>query len=180
MDWLRYFSANYADGVTAIVAVLAFALTALSLNAFRREYRAKYRPYLVPAVRADEIAFPQDEIGYRFTIHPTNVGPHPCWVRLSNVKLVLGDELITIDTMKDWSLIGTQGASTAFPSGEIYPLGVKRIRDHEYQLNRVEVHFTLHSKSIDDEHYTASPWLFEVDIRGDSPSVLYRPDLLKV
>jgi hypothetical protein len=166
--------------VTAIAASLALLLTALTLYSLRREYRAKYRPYIVPAVVINEFEIEPGQIAYLTTINPRNVGPHPCWIRVTDVKLVIGDEVIETTPVKEWALVGTQAASVAFPSGQINPLGIQRIRERFYQVNRVEVHFTSHSKSIDDEHKTTQRWLFEIDIRGSNPTAIYRPDLLTV
>ncbi|UST80148.1 hypothetical protein [Pseudomonas siliginis] len=181
MEWFKLFSNEYANGVTAVAASLALLLTALTLLSLKREYRAKYRPYIVPAVAVDEVEKEPGQITLVTSIHPRNVGPHPCWIKISDIKLVIGDEVIdTITTIKEWSLIGTQGASVAFPSGEIFPIGIQRIRENFYQVNRIELHFTSHTKSIDDDHKSSQRCLFVIEIRGLKPIAMYRPDLLTV
>lgn len=178
MEWLKAFSSNYANAVTAVAATLALLLTALTLITLRREYRAKYRPYIIPLVAIEEFENEPGQTAYGTSIRPQNVGPHPCLIRISDVLLKIGDEQHETKSMTEWTLVGTHSASVAFPSGHINSLGIKQIREHFYQVNRVEVHFTFHSKSIDNEHEETKRYVFEIEMRGASPTVMYRPDLI--
>ena len=70
MDLLKIFSADYANAVTAITALGAVLLAGVTLWFLKREYSAKYRPYVVPVVDAEKI---QDSLG--------------CWQALSQETL---------------------------------------------------------------------------------------------
>jgi hypothetical protein len=106
MCWLKEFSADYANAVTAIAALGALVLTAITLWFLKREYSAKYRPYIVPVVG---VAKMQDSIGFSLSIIPRNVGPHPCLFRLSQIKLHVGDETFETPDTKEWMLFGDTG-----------------------------------------------------------------------
>ena len=72
MDWLKTFSTDYANGVTAVTALGAVILAGVTLWFLKREFSAKYRPYVVPVVDAEKM---QESLGCVASIVPRNVGP---------------------------------------------------------------------------------------------------------
>ena len=53
MDWLKAFSTDYANAVTAMAACGALVLAAMTLWFLKREYSSKYRPYVFPVVHVE-------------------------------------------------------------------------------------------------------------------------------
>jgi hypothetical protein len=174
--WFKTFSQDYANGVTAIAAVAALLLTAGTLFVLRRDYRAKYRPYIMPRlmVEAAQIA-PGDE-GYVMSVEPRNIGPHPCYVKLTSCLLKIGDEHFPTPDMQDWVLIGPGGIGILYPVGHVNQVGINNVREGRYRANRIEVSFSMHSKSIDDRDGTFKKYAFEVEVRGQNAHASFRPE----
>jgi hypothetical protein len=84
MEWLKAFSAYYANGVMAITAVGALVLAIITLWYLKREYSSKYRPYVFPVVHAEPMP---RKLGCVVSIIPRNIGPHPCKAQLSQIRL---------------------------------------------------------------------------------------------
>jgi hypothetical protein len=178
MDWLKNFSDNYANAVTAVAATVALATAVITLLYLRREFRAKYRPYVVPLMNIETIEVEPGKTEFHINIQPTNVGPHPCKIKVSSIELQIGDELFITPSHDLWTLIGAQGVGYRFAAGHINQIGIQNIRDARYTKNRVEIRFRLHSRSIEDEHEEMQPFLYELELRGPQPSIIYRPDLI--
>jgi hypothetical protein len=173
---LKDFSTYYANAVTAAVALLALLLTAGTLYYLRREYRAKYRPAVMPLVVVETVVRDPEQMTYVASIQARNVGIHPCKIKLTSVQLSIGDEIHPTPDAGAWSLCGVQGIGHSFPAGYIAQLGIDNIRQGRYRKNWVEVRFNLHSKSIDDGYETSQLCVFEIEMRGDAPVVLYIPN----
>lgn len=178
MEWLKAFSSDYANAVTALVAVGAFTLAWRTLLYLKREYRAKYRPYLVPVVTVSSFEPEPGRTEFHLFIQPVNVGPHPCHVRLTSILLTIGDDKFPSQDQEHWHLIGGT-ANYTFEAGHINQFGVQQIRDARYSQNRVELSFNLHMQSTDGEHSSIQKCLYVVEVRGPMPTVAYRPDLLR-
>ncbi|MBT9265570.1 hypothetical protein KKQ10_11830 [Pseudomonas sp. MG-9] len=175
MEWLKTFSTDYANAVTAAIALIALVITAVTLYYLRREYRAKYRPYVVPVVNVEPLDRGEGEIVYVVSVRPFNVGPHPCFVMMTAVQLQIGDEVYETPSHKGWSLIGQSGAAYTFPVGHINQNGISAVREGRYRLNRIEVRFRLHSKSVDDTHKQDQQFIFEV-LAQNPPLAVIRPE----
>lgn len=173
MCWLQTFSSQYADGVTAIAAIGALILTATTLWFLKREYTAKYRPYVVPVVEAEKM---HDSIGCVVSILPRNVGPHPCLFKLTGIRLHIGDETYETPDMKEWMLLGPSGAAIRLAAGSVNDNGVTRIREARYKSNRVELEFVLHTTSIEKKFTETRSAAFEINVLGDTPLALSRPE----
>ena len=173
MCWLKDFSTDYANAVTAIAALGALVLVGITLWFLKREYSAKYRPYVVPVVDAEKI---QDGIGCIVSIVPRNVGPHPCLFRLSQIKLHVGDETFETPDTKEWMLLGTQGAGIRMPAGHVNETGVKKVREARYKTNRIELAFILHTTSIEKKFTESKTICYEINVLGDTPQALFRSE----
>lgn len=178
MEWLKDFSSNYANAVTAFVAVGAFFLAWRTLAYLKREYKAKYRPYVVPVVTVAPFEPEPGHTEFHILIQPVNVGPHPCYIRVSAVRLRIGDEKFDTPNQDEWILIGTNGLGFNFRAGHITQIGIQNIREARYTQNRVEVSFDLQMRSMENENASIKKFLYELEVRGPTPSVVYRPDLI--
>ena len=148
MELLKVFSTNYANGVSAIAASSTFLLAFVTLWFLKREYANKYRPYVVAAVTIDPIL---NSPGYGISIIPRNVGPHPCEIMLCGINLHIGDETYETPSFKEWVLLAPQGIEFRIPAGHVNELGVQRIREARYKSNRIELSFTLISRSVEKQ-----------------------------
>ncbi|MCL5036434.1 MAG: hypothetical protein M1269_04865 [Chloroflexi bacterium] len=173
MEWMKTFSTDYANAVTAIVACGAFILAAITLWYLKREYSSKYRPYVIPVVHAEP--FPEKP-GCVVSIIPTNVGPHPCNIKLSKITLHIGDETHDTPDMKEWILLAPQGVGVQMPAGHINENGVSKIREGRYRKNRVELSFVMHTISVEGKYEKTKSFAYEIDILGKNPQTLFRPE----
>lgn len=174
MDWLKSFSENYANAVTALAAVLTFVLAFFTLLFLKREYSAKYRPYVTPVVAAESVEVEPGLHAVFTSIRPINVGP--CKVKISAIQLQIGDETFDTPSQANWILVGSSSAGMTFPCGQINPLGLQRIREGRYRQNRIEARFSLHTASVDDSHRETQHFVFEIEVRGEQPVALFRPE----
>lgn len=179
MEWLKCFSNSYANAVTAFAAVGAFLLAWRTLAYLKREYLAKYRPYVVPMVTVAPFQMEGGGTKFHVIIQPVNVGPHPCNIKISEILLKIGDEAFPGSGQHEWVLIGTNGLGFNFDGGHINTLGIQSIREARYRQNRVELTFTLHMRSMENKNESSQKFLYEIEVRGETPSVVYRPDLLR-
>jgi hypothetical protein len=179
MEWFRAFSKDYADGVTAVVAVVALMLTAFTLWYLRREYRAKYRPLVTAAAALFPIKTPSGD-GFSVAIKPRSLGTHPCFAKFTDIVLQIGDELHPTPSNQNWMLIGAAAEGIVLPIGQINPEGIQWIREARYSVNRVEARFILHTKSAENEFESAAEWGFEIDVRAEPPQVGIRPERANV
>jgi hypothetical protein len=176
MDYFKEFSLVYSGGVTAIVAVGTLLLAGATLLFLKREYSAKYRPYVVPVVDAEKL---QDGHGCNLFIIPRNVGPHPCYFKLTRIRLIIGDEAYDTPDTKEWILLGPAGAAIRMPAGNVNAKGVAQIREARYKSNRVELNFTLHTTSIEHKYTREEDVSYEIEVRGETPLALFRPEWRK-
>jgi len=175
MEWLRCFSDHYANAVTAAAAIAALVLTFFTLLFLRREYRAKYRPYVTARLYIQPFNKDLPDWAYDIFIRPKNVGPHPCRIKISGIELDIGNETFTTGSLSKWTLIGSHDEMYGFPAGHINALGVEQVRSDFYPegMNKVLLRFTLHSISIENEHETAESFLFQIDLAGEKPIPVY-------
>ncbi|MFJ5297434.1 hypothetical protein ACIQAL_13025 [Pseudomonas sp. NPDC088368] len=179
MEWLKDFSNNYANAVTAFAAIGAFVLAWRTLAYLKREYLAKYRPYVVPLVTAVPVQMDAGDTKFHVVIQPVNVGPHPCNIKVSEIRLRIGDESFPGSDQHDWVLIGTNGLGFNFDGGFITQVGIQHIREARYSQNRVELTFTLGMRSMENKNESTKKFLYEIEVRGEFPTVVYRPDLIR-
>ena len=90
MEWLINFSTHYANAVIAIAASTAVLLAAVTLWYLRREYYFKFRPYVFPNVHIESS---QEKLDFNVSIIPNNYGSFPCKIKLSEIRLCIGDEV---------------------------------------------------------------------------------------
>ncbi len=173
MEWLKAFSADYGSGITAIAALGILVLALASLWYLRREYAAKYRPYVVPMVHVEPIA---ERLGCLVSIAPANVGNHPCQVKLTNIRLHVGDHTMRPPGTKEWVLLAPHGGGFRMPAGEVDEAGVMNIREQRFRLNRIELAFVLTTAAVDGRYETPTTFIYEIDVRGERPQALLRPD----
>jgi hypothetical protein len=138
LNLFHKFSKEYAAGVTAVVGFLGFILAVATLLFLYRDYSLKYRPYVVPGVTPEQI---QDSKAVNVLIKPNNVGSYPCYIKITNIRFRVGDEEYQTPDMPAWQLLGpTQGrVGIAMPAGHVNELGVQKIREARYKVNRTRI-----------------------------------------
>jgi len=149
MEWLKEFSACYANGVTAIAACGTLLLAAATLWYLKREYTSKYRPYVIPVVHVEPIP---EKLGCVVSIIPRNIGQHPCKAKFTNIRLHIGDETYQTPDNKDWLLLAPHGVGIQLPAGHVNETGVTKVREGQYKQNRVELAFVLSTTSREDKY----------------------------
>lgn len=176
MEWLKTFSTDYANAITAIAAIGALVLTAITLLYLKREYSSKYRPYVFPVVHAEPIP---EKLGCVVSIIPKNIGPHPCKAKLSQIRLHIGDETYETPDTKDWLLLAPKDIGIQMPAGHINEMGVSKIREGRYKKNRVELSFILQTTSVEEKFDERKSFAYEIDVRGEKPQALFRSEWSK-
>lgn len=173
MNWIKIFSADYANAVTALTAFGVLVLAGVTLWFLKREFSAKYRPYVMPVVNVEKI---QEKLGCVVSIVPRNVGPHPCRFKLTKIRLHIGDETFETPDMKEWMLLAPQGVGLSMPAGYVNEVGVKNIREARYKKNRVEMSFTMQTTSIENKFTESKSFCYEINVLGEHPQALFRPE----
>jgi hypothetical protein len=173
MEWLKSFSTDYANGVTAITACGAFVLAAITLWYLKREYSSKYRPYVFPVVDAEPIP---DKLGCIVSIIPRNIGPHPCKAKFFRIQLHIGDEVYETPDTKEWLLLAPQGVGVQMPAGHVNEQGVSRIREGRYRTNRIELFFVMVTTSVEGKFEETKSFAYEINVLGEPPQPLFRPE----
>ena len=173
MEWLKEFSACYANGVTAIAACGTLLLAAATLWYLKREYTSKYRPYVIPVVHVEPIP---EKLGCIVSIIPSNIGQHPCKAKFTNIRLHIGDETYQTPDNKDWLLLAPHGVGIQLPAGHVNETGVTKVREGRYKQNRVELTFVMTTTSMEDKYEESESFAYEIDVRGEKPLALFRPE----
>ena len=176
MEWLKEFSSNYANGVSALVALTALLLAGTTLWMLRREFIHKYRPYVMAAVFVDPIL---NSKGFGVSIAPRNIGPHPCEFMLTGIRLIIGDENYETPSMSAWLLLAPHGVEIRVPAGHVNEIGIGKVRESRFKSNRVEVSFTLHTRSVEKRFAETTSISYEINVLGDVPFALFRPEWQK-
>lgn len=65
------------------------------------------------------------------------------------------------------------------PAGHINENGVTRIREGRYKSNRVEVGFVVETTSVENRFTENKSYVYEIDVLGATPQVLFRPEWIK-
>lgn len=173
MNWIKTFSTDYANAVTAFTALGAFILAGATLWFLKREYSAKYRPYVVPVVDTEKM---QDHLGCTLSIVPCNAGPHPCFFKLSKIRLHIGDETYETPDTKEWMLLASQNVNVRMPAGRVNETGVKKIREGRYKNNRIELSFILHTTSTEKKFNESKSFSYEINVMSENPVALFRSE----
>ncbi len=173
MEWLKAFSTDYANAVTSVAACGALLLATITLWYLKREYVSKYRPYVTPVIHVEPIPKTSSCV---VSIIPSNIGEHPCKIKLTNIKLHVGDETFETPSTKEWIIIGSHGATFQMPAGHINDTGVTKIREGRYRQNRIELSFTLESISMENKYTESKLFSFEIDVLGEKPLALFRSE----
>jgi hypothetical protein len=173
MEWLKSFSENYANAVTAFSALGTLILATITLLYLKREYLTKYRPYVTPIVHTETIP---GKLGCIVSIHPQNIGGHPCKAKLKNIQLTIGDESYFTPDNKEWLLLAPSVVGIFMPAGHVNEIGVTKIREGRYMKNRVELSFSLETTSIENKFNETKKYYYEIDVLGETPQALFRPE----
>ncbi len=173
MDLLRAFSANYANAVSALAAVGALVLALVTVLFVYREFANKYRPYVIPEIVTEPTV---GSPNFGVSIIPRNIGSHPCEFRLSNIKLTIGDEAHGTPDLVNWMLLAPQHLEVRVPAGNVNEVGIHRVRDARYQSNRIEVSFTLLTRSAEGRFEDAKHFTYDINVLGDKPFAAFRPE----
>lgn len=163
--------------VTALAAVGALALAAITLSYLKREYTSKYRPYVFPGVHVEPIP---DSLGFSVSVTPKNIGAHPCKVKLSAVALSIGDERHTTPDMSQWLLLPPSAlVKVMYPAGYVNDIGVTNIREGRYITNRIELRFDMRTISTEDKYEESISCAYEIEVRGEHPQAVLRPEWIE-
>lgn len=177
LEQLKAFSNDYAKGVSAIAALGALILGLITLWFLKREFAHKYRPYVQAVIM--HLPVPNSK-AFGVTIVPRNIGSYPCEIRLTNICLRIGDENYGTPDLSEWLLVSpqahTQNLMVSVPAGHVNELGIQHIRDARYKTNRIEVAFVLHTRSIEKKYEEKKMISYEINVQGDAPVILFRPD----
>ena len=173
MEFVKEFSSSYANAVSAITALLTFFLAFATLWFLKREYKNKYRPYVLPEISIFPIL---GNSGYGINVLTRNVGPHPCEFMLSKMRLNIGDESYDTPSFKEWVLISPQVMAVAVPAGHVNAEGIRCVREGRYKSNRIDVSLSLHARSVDRRFELNTEFSYEINVEGDTPFVAFRPD----
>jgi hypothetical protein len=167
---LRSFSLNYAAGISACISAIALFIGVVTLLYLRGEFTRKYQPYVNATPVIVRIG---EEKRFQIDLVPRNVGSYPCEVRIVKSDLQVGDEVYENPDLKDWVLLPpyVSGTEIRVPFGHINPLGIQKIREARYKVNRVEVHFTLLARSLDKGFSNEKRFGYEIDVLTDTPFV---------
>ncbi|EPU2898192.1 hypothetical protein ACVU7V_004200 [Vibrio vulnificus] len=176
MDYFEIFSSSYANGVAALSSLFTLLFAIITVLYLKREYRSNHRPYVLPIV--DVHCF-QDDSGFSISISPKNIGQKPCKAKLKDIKLIIGDEIHTTPCNRDWLIIAPSGVHMAMSAGQVYDCGVTKIREGRYKKNRIEICFSLEKQSVENSFNETTTYFYEVDVRGERPQVLFRPEWAK-
>lgn len=176
MDLIKSFSSDYANAVTALSAIGSFVLTLATLLYIRREYKNKYRPY----VFANVLTEPIQSGGFNVFVIPHNVGSHPCEIQIADLHLHIGDETHDTPSMKEWVLAAHQVLGIKFPAGHVNSTGIQNVREGRFKSNRIEVSFSISERSMDGDFLKTKSISYEINVQGDTPSVVFRPEWHKV
>lgn len=174
MQCINTSQTDYAKWIAAGAACGMLILTSLTLWYLKREFTSKFRPYVIPVVHVEPIP---EKLGCTVSIIPSNVGAHPCKVKLTNIRLHVGDETYDTPDTKDWLLIPPQGQTTIqMPAGHVNEIGVKNIREVRYKQNRIEISFIMTATSWEGKYEKSESFTYEIDVRGEKPQALFRPE----
>ena len=173
MEWLKCFSDDYANAVTAFAALGTLVLALVTLLYLKREYSAKFQPYVVPVVHAEPIP---DALGCVLSIQPCNIGSHPCKAKILDTKLRIGDEEHGTPDDQDWLLLAPSGIGVIKPAGHVNQLGVTKIREGRYRSNRIELTFKLETASTVGSFSESKNYAYEINVLGEKPQALFRPE----
>lgn len=172
LELFALFSENYADGVIAITATVALIVSCFTLYKLYSEFSAKHRPYITAIVEAKET---DEKDSISVFVSPKNVGPHPCFFKISDIELQIGDEIHTTPSNKEWSLIGSRDVSITMPVGHINQNGIKKIREARYSRNIIELRFTITKATFNKKKISEEKLTYEINVLNEIPLVTTRP-----
>ncbi|MFA7681667.1 MAG: hypothetical protein WCX61_01405 [Candidatus Peribacteraceae bacterium] len=134
-----------------------------------KEFVLKRRPYVVPEIAFKKTGEDEEEKWF-FNAILVNKGTYPGMARISKASLKIGDEEHPTNFHQELILVPSERQLLA-QLGHINAKGLRKIRGHEYQINRVEINLEIESKSINDKDYHyKTTYDFSVDVSGDEPS----------
>jgi len=170
---IKDFSTHYANAVSAIAALGALIIASATALFLCREYRNKYRPYVVPDVSAEPFL---DGTAFEVRISTRNVGPHPCEFRLSQIHLHIGDETYQTPDFKELVLISPNIMQVQVSAWHVNEAGIQNIRAVRYRTNRIEVNFSLATRSADKRYVSKKSFAYQIWVHGESPVIHFRPE----
>lgn len=173
MSCLITFSTDYANAITAFAALGAFILAAITLWYLKREYSSKYRPYVFPIAHVEPIP---EKLGCVVSIIPKNIGSYPCKIKLSKIRLHIGDESFETPDTREWILLAPEGIGIHMPVGHVNEVGVTKIRESRYRKNRIEISFSMQTISMEGKFEELKSFAYEIDVLGEKPQALFRPE----
>lgn len=176
LEYLKIFSNDYANGITSLSAFGALILSIVTLIYLKKDFFLKYKPYVLPLVHIEKF---RNSLDCFLTIVPKNVGASPCEFKLTDIKLIIGDEEYDTPSSKEWSLLGPGGGHIGMPAGRINEIGITRIRNNNYRSNRIELQFILQTKSTHGHFKQSEEFTYEINVLSDEPQVLFRSEWKK-
>lgn len=150
-----------------ILVILAFVSICLAY----KEFVLKRRPFTFP-----EVTFEKKEADWYFGFILVNKGNSMGLTKVTKALLKIGDEEY-FTPVKNEIILSPNERNVMVPIGHINEFGRRKIKGHEYSVNRVEITFNLESKFITDTKYSFYTEVsYLVDVSGEDPvfSVIYQ------
>ena len=143
LNWLNKYE-GLAQWIMATSAVIALIYAI-------KEFFLKRRPYIDVEI---QVAKNPDKTkgGWLFFALLTNKGIYPGRVKIRKTEMRVGDESYP-SSVKSKLLISPGESKKSALIGSIYESGIKKIRGHEYRLNRAEIEIEIDSADIGSDKF---------------------------
>lgn len=161
-DSIIIFLSTLNDYSNLGLLILAF----WSLLYVKKEYFLKRRPFVDIEVLP---TLQENDGSWHFMVKLINKGAFPGLAKISEAKLVIGDE--TYPTVFNTSVVLAPNEDRKIMSiGHINKKGIEKIIGHEYRSNRVSITVKCISKAIGDKDFLyESHYEYDVDVVNDKP-----------
>ena len=159
LQFLLSVNDHYANLLLTVIAGVSAVIA-------YREYFLRRRPYVLP-----QVVFEKKENNWFFHIMLVNKGEYPVVVKVSNAILRIGDEEYPTQFKSEIILAPNEKEKLA-PIGHINENGRKKITNHEYKNNRVEISVCLQARSLREQKFKYRTEVeYQVDVSGENPVI---------
>lgn len=159
IKWLK----NFLTDKITVVACIMLILVIFTL------WNLKYRPCVIAGVSVESIP---GKPGCAVFIVPNNVGSCKCKVKLSKIRLCIGDEAHDIpDT--NWITLNMAGV-VRVPAGYASEADVKKIQQNNFSKGHIELFYTVETKSMEDRYQESKPYILGINVSGERPVARFR------
>jgi len=161
-EWLNN-NQGLAAWITATVAVFALVYTV-------REFFLKRRPFIDIEIQIAENPN-KEQGGWLFFALLVNKGTYTAVVKVTKTVMRVGDEEYPSEIKNRLFIAPGESKKTAL-IGSIYEIGINKIRNHEYRINRAEIEIEVLSGELNSKKLKyLTRGVYQVDILGDKPII---------